>query len=92
MISVNFRLRFQKGKQRELLQEFAAKQGILQKDFAKMLNVCRWTLQDWKREKFSIPEKVFQKLCNTYPDLKKFEKHIIFIIDIGFYKLYLLKN
>ena len=73
---MDFRLQFEKGKQRNFLLAFYKKQNLPQRELSKLLGISRWTLKDWLKEKCNMKLLVFQKICILQPELKEFENYI----------------
>ena len=56
---------FPKNEQNKFLLEQVNKLDDSWVNFAKKMNIHQRTLNDWKREQYSIPLDVVQKICKT---------------------------
>lgn len=70
------RLRFQKGKQKELFAFLFEKHSFTHKELAEKLGFKRKTVSDYFKEKNNITFSSFQKLISIDPRVKKFEKFV----------------
>lgn len=73
---MDFRLKFDKEKQKELLLELKEALGLSQEELAARLNVSRRCLRNWISETRTLPKKVFFKVVSWCPDLKRFAASI----------------
>src|SRR3989344_2096105 len=67
------RLRFQKGKQKEMLEFLAEKHGLSHKSIATILGLVRKTVSDYFNEKNNILLSKFVRLVAFEPELRQFE-------------------
>lgn len=71
------RLKFRKDMQRRLLKEFVKKKGLSITNSAKILKVGVTTLKEWIKEKYTLPQSIFEKICELEPSLHTFERAIL---------------
>lgn len=71
------RLKFQKGKQKEFFLKIKKLKNCDWKNLATFLNINFETLREWVKERRYIPEDIFVKIINLYPQLKIYENYII---------------
>ena len=67
------RLKFQKGKQRELLQRFLLLEGLTTRKFE---NLYGYYIRNAITEKLTLPKNIFDTLILVRPELNKFKKFI----------------
>lgn len=72
----DYRLKFEKGKQKEFLETVIKEQFGSQAGLGSFLGCGKRTVCGWRTEKNNIPKSVFQKLIESYPQYKKFEQFI----------------
>lgn len=65
-------LKFTDGKQRELLKAVIKQEFKTQIAFAKFLGVSRISVQNWQCEKNRLPKRVFEQICEAFPEYKEF--------------------
>jgi hypothetical protein len=68
---------FSKGKQRKLLLFAKASLGLTWREFAHKIGAGYTTLREWRDEKWSMPQNVFNELVEVCPECITFEKFII---------------
>ena len=68
---------FRKGKQRELLISTKQELGLSWRELAKKLGIGYTTLREWRDEKWSMQQVVFDKLINVCPGQAKFRNFIV---------------
>jgi len=72
------RLKFQKGKQRELLESVIRNEFKHLKDFVEFVGYSRKNVFGWRKEKILLPKSIFKKICKAFPEYNHFE---IFIFE-----------
>ncbi len=71
------RLRFQKGKQQELLQLYGSyRNSTSQRKLAQSLAIQRSTLRKWINEETTLPELIFHKILLDFPQANQFKQFI----------------
>jgi len=65
------------GFQKKLLSEIMLKNNLSQRRLAKILNVSRSSIKNWKNEKRLLPKEVFTKLLNIFPKFKMYNRYIL---------------
>jgi len=70
------RLLFRRGRQNELLCGVRKKLNLSERKFSKHFSIKRTTYRNWASEECTLPAAIFQKICNEFPDLKRFERYI----------------
>jgi len=77
MATLQIRLKFRKGKQRELLLSFMkAVKCSSQGKLAEVLSTKRNTIKNWISETYTIPSEVYKRICSEWRGAKKFERDI----------------
>ena len=71
------RLGFVSGKQREFLETVIRKEFKSINDFVQFLGFSRRAVLSWRREDILLPSKVFEKICASFAQYRKFEKFIL---------------
>jgi hypothetical protein len=72
---------FNNGKQRELLLFVKSSLGLTWREFAHKIGAGYTTLREWRDEKWSMPQNVFNKIVENCPECKTFENFIIEVKD-----------
>ena len=73
---MDFRLRFKRGKQRELLLTLKKELGLNQRELAAELSVKSRALQWWIYEAKTLPEAIFHKILQFQPKFDRFANAI----------------
>jgi len=73
---MDFRLKFDEGKQKGLLLELKEALGLSQEELAARLDVSRRCLRNWISETRTLPKNVFSKAVSWCPDLRRFTTNI----------------
>jgi len=71
------RLKFEKGKQRELLESVVQNEFRYLSDFVKFIGFSRRNIFNWRKEKTLLPKSIFDKICLSFPKYKKFKPLIL---------------
>jgi len=73
---MNFRLKFEKGKQKELLLELKGALGFTQEELAARFGVSRRCLRNWIDETRTLPKGIFHRAVFLYPKIRRFSTDI----------------
>jgi len=74
---VVYRLKFKRGKQKELILKFIKINSLSVKEVCKIFNIKKTTLYNWLNENATLPSRAFKKIVQKTPQLKNFNKYII---------------
>ena len=66
-----------KGKQRELLINTKVTLGLSWRGLARKIGISYTTLREWRDEKWSMQQDVFNKIIEVCPEQESFKKYII---------------
>ena len=70
------RMIFLNGKQRELITKYKNLKNCTWRKLSEVFNVDWKTIRNWRDEIYSIPDSVFDKIINEFPQLTKFKRFI----------------
>ena len=68
---------FRKGKQRELLISTKQQLGLSWRELAKKLGIGYTTIREWRDEKWSMKQDVFNRIIESRPEQESFKKYIV---------------
>jgi len=71
------RIKFKKGLQSKLLQDYFNVSGLAWFEIAEVFNISQRTLLDWRREKYTLSEDALDEIINSAGEFLKIPKHII---------------
>lgn len=71
------RIVLKEGFQKKLLGEIMLKNNLSQRKLAKILNVSRSSIKNWKNEERLLPKEIFIKVLNLFPRFKIYNKYIL---------------
>ena len=71
------RLFFKKGAQKKLLNEFKRLKNFTWVTTANYLKITHECLKNWTKERYSLPNEIFEKIIVEYPNLSRFENYIV---------------